>query len=75
MSSSCITLGDQGAPAHVLAGMLGNAIDFVLGVVPIFGDLFDLAFKANCKNAMLLERHLARQVEKRRLARARLSSI
>lgn len=64
------------APAHVLARMLGNvAIDFVLGVVPLFGDLFDLVFKANRKNAMLLERHLTRQVEKQRLARARFPRI
>lgn len=64
------------APAHVLARMLGNvAIDFVLGVVPIFGDLFDFVFKANRKNAILLERHLMRQVEKERLARARLPRI
>jgi len=64
------------APAHVIARMLGNvAIDFVLGVVPLVGDLFDLVFKANRKNAMLLERHLMRQVEKERLARARLPRI
>jgi len=64
------------APAHVLARMVGNvAIDFVLGVVPLFGDLFDLVFKANRKNAMLLERHLTRKVEKERSARARLSRI
>jgi hypothetical protein len=56
--------------------MLGNvAIDFVLGVVPLVGDLFDLVFKANRKNAMLLERHLTRQVEKQRLARARFPRI
>ena len=64
------------APAHVIARMMGNvAVDFVLGVVPIFGDLFDLVFKVNRKNAMLLQRHLTRQVEKERLARACLPRI
>ena len=55
------------APAHVLARMMGNvAIDFVLGIVPVVGDLFDFVFKANRKNALLLERHLMKQVEKER---------
>lgn len=31
-----------------------QAVDFVLGSVPIVGDLFDWAFKANLKNARLL---------------------
>jgi hypothetical protein len=59
------------APAHVLARMMGNvAIDFVLGIVPVVGDLFDFVFKANRKNALLLERHLTRQAEKQRVIEA-----
>ena len=58
----------------VLGRMLGNvAIDFVIGAIPIVGDLFDFAFKANRKNARLLERHLEQQVEKERARRARLA--
>lgn len=48
-----------GAPAGVIVRMLVNiALDVVLGSVPILGDLFDIAFKANLRNARLLERHL-----------------
>jgi hypothetical protein len=39
--------------------MLGNVgVDFLIGSVPIAGDLFDFAWKANRKNARLLEAHL-----------------
>jgi len=60
----------------VLARMLGNvAVDFVVGAVPIVGDMFDFAFKANRKNARLLEQHLMRSVENQRAARARLPRL
>jgi hypothetical protein len=32
--------------------------DFVIGAIPFLGDLFDFAWKANRKNARLLEQHL-----------------
>jgi hypothetical protein len=35
------------------------AIDAVVGAVPVLGDLFDLYWKANLRNAELLRRHLA----------------
>jgi hypothetical protein len=42
--------------------MLGNvATDFLVGSIPFVGDLFDVAFKANRRNARLLEQHLNRQ--------------
>jgi hypothetical protein len=42
--------------------MIGNvAADFLLGSIPFVGDLFDVAFKANRRNARLLEQHLKRQ--------------
>jgi hypothetical protein len=51
-----------GASKLVLARMLGNVgLDFTIGAIPLFGDLFDFAFKANRKNARLLEQHLNRQ--------------
>ena len=34
------------------------------GSVPVFGDIFDVAFKANRKNARLLEQHLNRRTNK-----------
>ena len=44
--------------------MLGNiGLDFLVGAVPLVGDAFDFVWKANRKNARLLERHLHRQTE------------
>jgi hypothetical protein len=49
-----------GAPATTLARMVANvAIDGVIGAIPIVGDLFDIAFKANRRNVALLREHLA----------------
>ena len=64
------------ASSLTIGRMLGNvAVDFVMGAIPIVGDLFDIAFKANRKNARLLERHLERLVEKERAGRARLPYV
>ena len=53
-----------GASRATLARMAANvAIETVVGAVPILGDLFDLAFKANVRNMRLLERH-AREPER-----------
>ncbi len=50
-----------GAPPALLARMLGNvAIEVAGGAVPVLGDLFDAAFKANLRNVALLENWLAR---------------
>jgi Domain of unknown function (DUF4112) len=39
--------------------MIANVgLDFLLGSIPLVGDAFDLAWKANLKNARLLEQHL-----------------
>lgn len=49
-----------GAPLAVLARMLWNvAVETLLGVVPVLGDLFDAAWKSNTRNLALLEAHLA----------------
>jgi hypothetical protein len=51
-----------GASKLTLARMLGNvAADFAVGAIPVVGDLFDFVFKANRRNARLLERHLDRR--------------
>jgi hypothetical protein len=51
-----------GASKFTLARMLGNvAADFAIGAVPLVGDLFDFVFKANRRNARLLEQHLNRR--------------
>ena len=49
----------DGVPAAVLWRMVANiAIDTLVGAVPLLGDLFDVAWKANTKNAELLDRYL-----------------
>jgi len=35
----------------------------LVGSVPLVGDLFDVVFKANRKNARLLEAHLSKQAK------------
>ena len=50
----------MGAPTPVLARMAGNAgIDWVIGSIPLIGDLADIGWKANRRNADLLRRHFA----------------
>jgi hypothetical protein len=45
-------------PKLVLARMLINiGLDALLGAIPLLGDVFDFAFKANQKNLELIERH------------------
>ena len=38
--------------------MLNLALDFLVGLVPILGDLADAAYKANTRNAIILEDYL-----------------
>jgi hypothetical protein len=45
-------------PVVVQARMVLNAaIDMLIGLVPILGDLVDIGWKANLRNLALLERH------------------
>jgi hypothetical protein len=61
-----------GASKFTLARMLGNVgIDFVVGAIPFLGDLFDFVWKANRKNARLLEQHLHKQAARSPRAGAR----
>ena len=49
-----------GAPVGVLARMgLNVAIETIVGAIPVLGDLFDFAFKANVRNVALMDRHAA----------------
>jgi Domain of unknown function (DUF4112) len=46
-------------PTTTLVRMLVNVgIDTLVGVVPALGDLFDAAWKANTRNALLLQGHI-----------------
>ncbi len=49
----------MGLPKETLTRMATNIVfDSLVGIVPVFGDLFDVAWKANSKNMDLLESHL-----------------
>ncbi|HET9483871.1 MAG TPA: DUF4112 domain-containing protein [Xanthomonadales bacterium] len=55
-----------GVPKSVIARMLMNlGIDTVVGAVPLLGDLFDVAFRANTRNVALIESALAAPRETR----------
>jgi len=59
---------ELGAPRLLIARMLGNvAIDGIVGAVPLLGDAFDVAWRANRRNLKLLRDYLA--AEHRRFTR------
>lgn len=48
----------MGASRHVLLRMTGNVVlETLVGSVPLVGDIFDFAFRANNRNMRLLQRH------------------
>ena len=56
-----------GAPPAVIARMALNiGMDALIGVIPLLGDLFDVGWKANRRNADLLERYLQNPAKARR---------
>jgi hypothetical protein len=60
-----------GAPPSVLIRMAWNvALEGVVGMVPLLGDVFDAAWKANQRNFALLEAHLDQPQRVRRSSRA-----
>lgn len=47
----------MGANTSVLLRMFMNILaDLIIGMIPVLGDLFDVAWKANIRNAKLLEK-------------------
>lgn len=55
-----------GAPASIHARMVVNLlVDAGVGTIPIAGDLFDFAFKANIRNERLLMRWLEEKAKQR----------
>ena len=46
----------MGMPRSVIIRMFGNiALEFIIGCIPIIGDLFDAMWKSNQKNVKLIE--------------------
>lgn len=61
----------MGVPASVVARMILNlGVDTLVGSIPLLGDVFDVGFRANIRNAALLDRHLAEPAAVRRSSRA-----
>jgi hypothetical protein len=55
-----------GAPRLLVARMLANvALESVVGIVPIVGDAFDVAWRSNRRNLALLRGHLDRSAARR----------
>jgi len=53
-----VVMARNGVSGYVLARMVLNIlIDTIIGSIPLIGDLFDVAFKANLKNMRLLKEH------------------
>lgn len=48
-----------GLPWHVKAKMIWNGfVDWLIGLVPLMGDIFDVQWKANHKNVALIREHV-----------------
>lgn len=59
----------------VLMRMVGNiALELGIGLVPVFGDLFDFAFKANTRNLKLVEAYLEQPDKTRQHSRWRVAA-
>jgi len=43
---------------HVARMVANSAADYVIGLVPVIGDLFDVGFKANLRNVAILRERL-----------------
>ena len=49
-------------PWHLKLKMSFNIfIDWLIGIIPLIGDLFDVGWKANTRNVELLKKHLEKQ--------------
>lgn len=59
-----------GVPRSLLGRMIVNAaIDGAAGSIPVVGDVFDVVFKANRRNAFLLNQHLRQRLLEREKTR------
>lgn len=52
-----------GVPWHMKIRMAWNIfIDWLIGIIPFLGDIFDIGFKANTRNVALLEKYLGKDI-------------
>lgn len=65
-----------GVPRSVLLRMAGNVmIETVVGVVPLIGDVFDAAWKANERNVRLMQDYVAGPLRVQRTSRAWIAAV
>lgn len=65
-----------GAPTAVLSRMLGNTLlDVVIGAIPLLGDVFDVAWRANTRNVRLLESWRERPASTKRASTLTIGAI
>ncbi len=65
-----------GAPPAVLLKMAANVgIDTLLGAVPLAGDIFDIAWRANLRNVKILENYLQEPQRMGRRSRLQLWGV
>lgn len=65
-----------GAPAPSLLRMLMNVgVEAAVGTIPLAGDLFDAAYKANARNVAILRRELERPGSTRRASRLVVGAV
>ncbi|MEW4454694.1 DUF4112 domain-containing protein [Bremerella sp. JC817] len=57
-----------GASRWTLVKMVGNVlVDFLVGLVPLVGDLIDVTWRANRRNMKLLEKELEKQQKRKKI--------
>ena len=57
---------EEGLPKDVQAKMMINImLDFAVGLVPFLGDIADTLFRANTRNAVVLEKYLRQKGAKK----------
>lgn len=55
---------EAGVPWHKRMRMGWNIfVDWFIGLIPLLGDVFDVAFKANSKNVGIIKRHVESQLD------------
>lgn len=65
-----------GASPATLARMVGNLlVDAAVGTIPVLGDLFDVGWRANERNLVLLEGQLADPVRRRKRDRGLVIAV
>jgi hypothetical protein len=54
---------DHDVPKHLRMKMAGNIfVDWLIGLIPFAGDLFDIGWKANRRNIKILKEHLDKKL-------------